>query len=336
MVELLAPAGSLEMVEAVSCSGADAVYVGALGLSRRHPDYELTHEEIRQTSLILRRKKVKLIVALNLEIEDDSLPILLAKIKDYKSWGVSGVVLKFPNAMKAVRLAFPDFSIYASIGCNIATYKDVLKYKPFVNYVAMSTLIKEKEEVLRFINDAHRACLKAEILVHGNRCINGVGGCTLFKYLQPEYEECITKDTDGTVRKKILGNPEKGGVCYRPCLGLDIPEIKKRIEPDVLDKIKQEGNVAFTIKPSELTRYLKAGVDVLKIQGREYPIDLITKMVAVYRKIIDKFAAFKDNPDFSDEEAVLFELDKKRDEVRKEKTNFLHQSLLKKVAVPFK
>ncbi len=331
MVELLAPAGSLEMVGAVADSGADAVYVGALGLSRRHPDYELTHNDIKKASQILNNKRIKLLVALNLEIEKSFLPNLFKKIKDYQRWGVFGVVLKFPETMEAVRKEFLDLPVYASIGCNISTYEEMLKYKPFVNYVAMSTLLKEKKDVLSFISDARKAGLKSEMLIHGNRCINGVGGCTLYKYLQPEYQKYITKDTDGITRTKILGNPEKGGVCFRPCLGLDIPEIKKRIEPEMLDKIKQEGNVAFTIKPDELIYYLKAGIDVLKVQGREYSIDLITKMVAVYRKIIDKFAAFGEKTDFSEEEAVLFELDKKRDAARKENTNFLHQLLLKKI-----
>lgn len=330
MVELLAPAGSLEMLEAVIDSGADVVYVGALGLSRRHPDYELTHEDIRQASLILNKKKVKLLVALNLEIEEDFIPTLLKKIKDYQRWGVFGVVLKFQEVMKAVRLEFPDLAIYASIGCNIATYDEMLKYKPFVNYVAMSTLIKEKKDVLKFIADARKAGLKSEMLVHGNRCINGVGGCTAFKYLQPEYEKYVTKDTDGTVRTKILGNPEKGGVCFRPCLGLDIPEIKKRIEPDMLDKIKQEGNVAFTIKPAELVEYLEAGIDILKVQGREYPIQLISRMANTYRKIIDKFITYGKKSDFSEEEQALFEIDKQRDDIRVEKTRILHKNLLVK------
>ncbi len=328
MVELLAPAGSLEMVDTVSDSGADIVYVGALGLSRRHPQYELTHREIEEASSILKRKKIKLLVALNLEIEQNFIPVLLRKIKDYEGWGVTGVVLKFQEVMKAVHSAFPDLSIYASIGCNISTYDEMLKYKPVVSHVAMSTLIKQKEDAKRFIGYAHKAGLKAEILIHGNRCINGVGGCTLYKYFQPEYEECISTDTDGTVTRKILGNPEKGGVCYRPCLGLDTPEIRNRFEPEMLDKIKSEGNVAFTIKPQDLIEYIKAGVDVLKVQGREYPLELISQMLSTYRKIIDKFISYGDKCDFSKEEAILFEIDEKRDRERTEKTNLLHKNLL--------
>lgn len=330
MVELLGPAGSLEMVQAVAESGADAVYVGALGLSRRHPIYELTHNEIRQAAELTKTRAVKLIVALNLELDPEFNQILLKKLRDYRKWGIGGVVLKFRQVMQTVHLAYPDFPIYASIGCNIANYQEMLVFKPFITYAAMSTLIERKEDILRFIQDAHQAGLKAEMLVHGNRCINGVGGCTLFKYFQPEYEQYITKDTDGTIRKKVLGNPERGGVCFRPCLGLDMPEIRKRIAPDVLSNIVKEGNVAFTIKPKDLLAYLKAGIDALKVQGREYSVRLISDMVKTYRRVIDKFYKYGVNCDVSEEEAILSALEQERNQQRQEKTKTLHDALKKK------
>jgi len=47
-VELLSPGGTLEMVEKVLENGADSVFVGALGLSRRS-GYELKHDEVKKS-----------------------------------------------------------------------------------------------------------------------------------------------------------------------------------------------------------------------------------------------------------------------------------------------
>ncbi len=313
----------MEMVDAVCGSGADAVYVGALGLSRRHPRYELTHEQIREAVEIAGARGSRLIVALNLEIDPVFHPVLLRKIADYRKWGVAGVVLKFRDAMQVVHDAYPDLAIYASIGCNISDYREMLDYRPLITHVAMSTLVKDKDDILKFIDDARRLKIKSEMLVHGNRCINGVGGCTLFKYFQTEYKEYVTCDTDGARLTKVLGNPERGGVCFRPCLGLDMPQIRERINPAVLAGVLKEGNVAFTVLPGDLITYLKAGLDVIKVQGREYSIDLISAMVRSYRSVIDKFYRYGEDCDVSEEEALLSELDRRRDKERREKTKAL-------------
>jgi putative protease len=47
MVELLAPAGNIPMVEAVVSSGANAIYVGPRGWSRRRDQFELSDDEVR-------------------------------------------------------------------------------------------------------------------------------------------------------------------------------------------------------------------------------------------------------------------------------------------------
>ena len=46
MMELLAPGGSIEMVREALAAGADSVYVGPRGWSRREAAYELSHDEV--------------------------------------------------------------------------------------------------------------------------------------------------------------------------------------------------------------------------------------------------------------------------------------------------
>ncbi len=48
MVELLAPAGNLEMAKAAVENGANAIYVGARGWSRRRDAYELSDEKVHE------------------------------------------------------------------------------------------------------------------------------------------------------------------------------------------------------------------------------------------------------------------------------------------------
>lgn len=48
MTEILAPAGSLEMAIAAIDAGADAVYAGPKGWSRRPMESEVTDDEIQE------------------------------------------------------------------------------------------------------------------------------------------------------------------------------------------------------------------------------------------------------------------------------------------------
>ena len=60
MTELLAPGGTLEMVREAIAAGADSVYVGPLGWSRREAAYELQHDQVLEVIRMAHDRGAKL------------------------------------------------------------------------------------------------------------------------------------------------------------------------------------------------------------------------------------------------------------------------------------
>jgi U32 family peptidase len=324
--ELLAPGGSLEMVEKVLESGADAVYVGALGFSRRHWNYELSHEGIEEACFFAENKNKKVRVAINTDVNLKCFPDMLRKFEDYSKWGVEGLILRTPELIKIANKKFPNLVIHASVACNIQTKEQMEIYRNLgANQIVASTELKTYNQIKKIKKDAEDVGVGLELLICGNRCVGGVGGCELFKYFENYIEEKELIDTDGTKTIKLIGNPNKGGICFRYCQNIEDDKIKKRIPEEVYQKFKKIKNEAFVIS-EDIPKYIDLNVKTLKIQGREYPVSLVGGITKSYRKFID---------DYSDGKVIDFELWKRelrelineRDKLREDTTS----ELLKKV-----
>jgi putative protease len=156
-----------------------------------------------------------------------------------------------------------------------------------------------------------------------------VGGCRLYDYFAPYFEEQLVQDTDGSVRVKLIGNPDKGGVCYRPCLGNHVPAIAEKFPVKVLTYLEKSNNEIYNLL-EDVPRYIALGVTTLKIQGREYPAPLIAELTKIYRRLMDQTR--EGLADIAGARGALDSVLAARDGCRSVKTQALHERLLARMA----
>jgi len=275
MVELLAPAGNLEMARAVVESGANAVYVGARGWSRRRDAYELSDGQLHEAIAIAHAGRAKLRVAINTNMQSSELPALLKKMDKFVAWGVDGAIMTDVGAIAAVHRRFPHLVIHASIGANILNNQDVSFYQDIgVSQVVADTKLTLRELAARKIQGE----VGIEVLIHANMCYTYLGKCWMSPYHRLER----TRDDFG--KDLFRGSPNRGGLDYRVCL----EQWELHVGTELLEpRIALKNDAFFYL--DDIPPLIDLGVHCLKIQGREYPVPLVAEIVRFYRELIDVY-----------------------------------------------
>lgn len=309
---LLGPAGSLEMGKAVLDAGADAVFVGPKGFSRRGFEYELTNEEIRNLCEFASSRGKQVRLAVNSYPDDRCDEALWRTVEDCVGSGVRALIVNDPGFCRELRRRFPDLDIHASVGASIFNVSDAMFWED-CGATGLVLLCNLTPEQVKPIADTTHCEL--EVLVHANRDFTFLGKCWISSY-------CAVKEAVACSRVKIHGSPNRGGVCSRVCRARwragDSDDRKVR-ESDLPNECR--------LLRETLLDYAKVGVTCFKIQGREYSPELTAQMTAIYRRILNDIA----NGVFDSQQSCVDELDdlaRRREQERSSRTSALLMSVV--------
>jgi len=292
------------MAKAAVENGANAIYVGARGWSRRRDAYELSDETLHEATRIAHSRGAKIRVAINTNMQSCEIPALLEKMEKFVGWGIDGAIMTDVGAIAQVHRRFPHLVLHASIGANILNNEDVKFYRSIgVSQVVADTKLTLGELTSREAN----IDVGIEVLIHANKCYTYLGKCWMSPYVRLE------RTTDDFGKDLFCGSPNRGGLDYRVCLEQwELLDDKALLEPVITLK-----NAAFFFL-DDIPALLDLGVHCLKIQGREYPVPLVGSIVRFYRELIDTYFAksakqpFDLTPWRSRLEAIQAERDSKR------------------------
>ncbi len=332
--KLLAPAGSIEMAIKNFEAGADAVFVGAIGLSRRWGSgFELYHEQIRELASLAGLHK-EVYVVLNRtgfqgDLKDENFEFIVnKKIPDYLEWGISKIILGNYGLMRAVRDEHGRrIEIVASVGCKIRDRKGLEQAKKNGADIVVPCSDMGIDDIIALNEQAMKPelDLRIELLVQGTNCFGGVGGCSLYSFFDKGLVEESYEDSDGFMTRKRRGDPEYAGGCYRPCLLLDETFVRKKVPNQVLGMFLAGHSKSFNHATS-IPRLMREGISYFKVQGREYDPETISRIVGTYRVILDRSAS-EAEPDLSSELRQLGTLNRRIETERKKNSEKLAAEL---------
>jgi len=279
--ELVGPGGSFDMVKSVVDAGADAVYVGPKGWSRRREKFELCDEDIQKAIDFTHHKNKKLIIAFNTLASSWELSLGLLKIEKFLKWGADGFIMTDTGFIKEVHQRFPETEIRLSVGASAMNIEE-FKFYSDMGVDIITVPCEFTLEELRYLKENSHCGI--EILIHANRDFTYLGRCIMSSY----FRQCWVKDEAG--KNQFWGSPNRGGLCYRVCKSkwrMLEPQKKIFFQRSQRDDL---GNYAFFLF-DEIPSYLKMDIDCLKIQGREYSVSLIRQIVSFYREVMDTYFA---------------------------------------------
>ncbi len=283
---LLAPAGSRQAVTAALEAGADAVYVGLKGWSRGGARRELDWEELVSARREAASAGRKLQVAINTIPKPREREELFGRVAALCDLGIDELIVNDVGILASLRRRFPKVRLTAGIGCGAQTAADVAFVRELGAHAVVLPGTVSPDEV-REIKDVEG--IAVEVMIHMVEEFILLGKCWMPSYvhLKPSPLEAPAGAGDapeGAYRgMRQTGSMKRGGVgaCFRICqqtweLFADGRRVDSRLYPS-----RQISRVG------EVQAYGAAGVDVLKLQGRSLPAELLGPLVRRYREAID-------------------------------------------------
>lgn len=171
--EILAPAGSMESLEAAVRAGADAVYVGGKRFSARNGAENFSEDELASAADYCHLRGVKLYLAVNTIISDDETDDFCRFIKAASMYGIDGFIVQDYGCARLIRECVPDAVLHASTQMTVMSHYGA-KLLMDMGYVRAVPARELDERTIKAICDTG---IETEIFVHGALCMSVSGQC---------------------------------------------------------------------------------------------------------------------------------------------------------------
>ena len=260
MVELLAPAGNIESLDAAIGEGADAVYLGLKSFNARLRTSNFAWNQFEAAVSAVHRQGKKIYVTVNTVCEERETERLYRFLSYLEKVGPDGLIVQDMAIVRMCQQFVPELELHASTQMNVESAAAAnLLHKEGLSRVVVARELGLEE--IRYIKEHTQA--QIEMFVHGALCVSESGLCLFSSFLG--------------------GKSANRGMCTQAC--------RRYYTAEYAEGIKQ--GYYFSPCDMQLIEHIpelcEMGVDSFKIEGRMKSAEYVGSVVAAYRYVIDHY-----------------------------------------------
>ena len=174
-VELLAPAGSLEALQAAVMNGADAVYLGGKHYGARAFANNFDEAEMKQAVEYAHQYGVRVFVTVNTLIYEEEIHSCLDYIGKLQELDVDAVLLQDLGLAMLVRQRYPNLELHASTQMHIHNREGIALMKE----LGFQRVVLPRETSIEDIREYAKFGMDLEVFVQGALCVSYSGQCLM-------------------------------------------------------------------------------------------------------------------------------------------------------------
>jgi putative protease len=257
-MELLAPAGAGEALEAALRSGASAVYLGLRTLNARRRARNFTPDELPDAVQRAHQAGARVYLTLNIDLTQRELGQAARMLELARQCGVDAVLVRDP-ALLALKPLFPKVEFHFSTQTCMANSADVQAARTLgIRRIVLARELTLKEIAAASAAGADEPRVETEVFVQGALCFCVSGRCLLSSW--------------------VGGRSGNRGSCTSPC------RAPWTVDSDAAGTPLSMHDLAAVHRLDELG---DAGVTALKIEGRLKTAAWVGRAVSLYRRALD-------------------------------------------------
>lgn len=274
-IEILAPVGSFESLQAAINAGADAIYFGVEQLNMRtRSSAPIVISDIEKVSKTCHDAGIKAYITLNTVMYEHDMNLLQSILAEVKKHNIDAVIASdFAVMQLCQQMQIP---LHISTQANVSNIESVQFFSAFADVVVLARELTlkqveniNKEIIRRQIKGPSGNLIKTEIFVHGALCMAVSGKCYLSLHEQ--------------------NASANRGACVQNCRrSYKVIDVESNEELLIDNEYIMSPKDLCTIHV--LDQIIDAGVSVLKIEGRSKGPEYVHITTQCYKEAVESIS----------------------------------------------